>query len=58
MHLCNLQLIRVRTFQQLSIMRDFNPAELRQPLPRDFIKELEWEDVMDGITKKKYGCIE
>ena len=50
-----VQLSRVQTIQQLSIMRDFDPEELRKPLPEDLIKELEWEEQMDQVTKEKYG---
>jgi hypothetical protein len=35
-------------------MRDFDPAELRKPLPDDLIKELEREEEMDQLTKEKY----
>jgi hypothetical protein len=36
-----VQLSRVRSLQQLSIMRDFDPEELRKPLSDDLIRELE-----------------
>ena len=36
-----VQLSRVRSLQQLSIMRDFDPAELCKPLSDDLIRELE-----------------
>jgi hypothetical protein len=49
-----VQLSRVRSLQELSIMRDFDPAELRKPLPDDLIKELEREEEMDQLTKEKY----
>ena len=53
-----VQLSRVRSLQELSIMRDFDPEELRKPLPEDLIKELEWEEQMDQVTKEKYGYME
>jgi hypothetical protein len=53
-----VQLSRVQTLQQLSIMRDFDAAELRAPLPEDLIKELEWEEKMDKITAEKYAYLE
>ena len=53
-----VQLSRVRTINQLSIMRWFDPAELRKPLPDDLIKELEWQEMMDETTKDKYTYLE
>lgn len=44
-----VQLSRVQSLQQLSIMRDFDPEELRVPLPENLIHELEWEERMDKI---------
>ena len=38
-----VQLSRVQCLQQLSIMRSFDPDELRQPLSAEVLKELEWE---------------
>jgi hypothetical protein len=35
-------------------MRDFDPEELRKPLPDDLIQELEWQEEMNERTKKKY----
>jgi hypothetical protein len=49
-----VQLSRVQSIQQLSIMRDFDPEELRKPLPDDLIQELEWQEEMNERTKKKY----
>jgi hypothetical protein len=53
-----VQLSRVQTLQQLSIMREFDPAELRTPLWNNLVHELEWEDEMDEKTKAKYGYVE
>ena len=53
-----VQLSRARTINQLSIMRWFDPAELRKPLPDDLIKELEWQEMMDETTKNKYTYLE
>ena len=50
-----VQLSRVRSLQELSIIRDFDSAELRKPLSDDLIKELEWEEKMDQMTKNKYA---
>jgi len=53
-----VQLSRVQSLQQLSIMRDFDPAELRMPLPEMLVSELEWEEQMDKITMEKYSYLE
>jgi hypothetical protein len=53
-----VQLSRVQSLQQLSIMRDFDPAELRTPLSEDLIDELEWEEEMDKMTVEKYSYLE
>jgi hypothetical protein len=50
-----VQLSRVRSLDQLSIIRDFDPEELRKPLSEDLIRELDWEEDMDKITKAKYA---
>ena len=52
-----VQLSRVQSLQQLSIMRDFDPAELCTPLPENLMNELEWEEHMDKITKEKYSYL-
>ena len=36
-----VQLSRVQSLQHLSIMRSFDPVELRKPLPEELLKELE-----------------
>jgi len=53
-----VQLSRVQSLRQLSIMRSFDPDELRKPLPVELIKELEWEARMDEETRNKYRRIE
>ena len=53
-----VQLSRVQSLRQLSIMRSFDPDELRKPLPVELIKELEWEARMDEETRNKYHRIE
>ena len=53
-----VQLSRIQTIQQLSIMRDFDPEELRKPLPHDLIEKLEWEQEMDETMRKKYSYLE
>jgi uncharacterized protein (DUF2249 family) len=52
-----VQLSRVRSLQELSIIRDFDPDELCKPLSDDLIKELEWEEMMDKATKEKYAYL-
>jgi len=39
-------------------MRDFDPAELRIPLPENLINELEWEEQIDKMTSDKYSYLE
>jgi len=39
-------------------MREFDPAELRTPLPEELIKELEWQQQMDERTKDKYRYLQ
>ena len=39
-------------------MRDFDPEELRKPLPHDLIKELEWQQEMNERTREKYNYLE
>ena len=53
-----VQLSRVQSLQQLSIMRIFDPEELRKPLPEALLKELEWEAQMDEETRNKYPYVE
>src|SRR5579859_7299275 len=53
-----VQLSRVQSLQHLSIMRDFDPAELRIPLPENLINELEWEEQMDKMMTDKYSYLE
>jgi hypothetical protein len=53
-----VQLSRVQTLQQLSIMRDFDFAELCIPLAKDLKDELEWEKKMDKMTAQKYSYLE
>src|SRR5579859_6317687 len=53
-----IQLSRVRTINQLSIMRSFDPAELQKPLSDNLIRELEWQEMMDKSTKDKYTYLE
>jgi hypothetical protein len=38
-----VQLSRVKTLTSLSILRPFDPAELRTPLSKDLLMELEWQ---------------
>src|SRR5579859_1811715 len=53
-----VQLSRVQYLQYLSIMRDFDPAELHIPLPENLIDELKWEEQMDKMTTDKYSYLE
>jgi hypothetical protein len=42
----------------MSILRDFGPAELRRPLPGNFVKELEWKEQMYKMSREKYAFLE
>ena len=53
-----VQLSRVQSLAQLSIMRDFDLTELQKPLSADLEKELEWEEQMDARTKENYKYLE
>jgi uncharacterized protein (DUF2249 family) len=53
-----VQLSRVQSLQQLSIMRDFDAAELQIPLSQELVGELEWEEQMDKATVEKYSYME
>jgi hypothetical protein len=53
-----VQLSRVQSLQQLSIMRNFDPAELHTPLPENLINELEWEEQRDKMMVEKYSYLE
>jgi len=53
-----VQLSRVQSLQHLSIMRSFDPDELRKPLPEELLKELEWEAEMDTKSRNKYLYVE
>jgi len=53
-----VQLSRVQSLQQVSVMRDFDPAELRIPLPHMLVNELEREEQMDKMTMEKYSYLE
>ena len=49
-----VQLSRCRSLSSLSIMRPFDPAELRAPLSDALLAELAWEERMDEITRQNY----
>ena len=49
-----VQLSRCRSLSNLSIMRPFDPAELRAPLSEALLAELAWEERMDEITRQNY----
>jgi hypothetical protein len=53
-----VQLSRIQSLQQLSIMRSFDPEELRRPLPAELLKELEWEAQMDEDTRVRYSHLD
>ena len=49
-----VQLSRAKTRAGLSILRPFDPAELRSPLPKDLLEELEWQAQKAKETEDLY----
>ena len=49
-----VQLSRAKTLNSLSILRPFDPAELRTPLSKDLLAELEWQAQKAKETETLY----
>ncbi len=49
-----VQLSRAKTLSSLSILRPFDPAELRTPLSKDLLMELEWQAQKAKETEDLY----
>ena len=49
-----VQLPRAKIRDRLSILRPFDPAELRSPLSKDLLTELEWQGQMAKETENLY----
>ena len=49
-----VQLSRAKTLASLSILRPFDPAELRSPLSKDLLAELEWQAQKAKETEDLY----
>ena len=49
-----VQLSRAKTLVSLSILRPFDPAELRTPLSKDLLAELEWQAQKAKETEDLY----
>ena len=49
-----VQLSRVKTLSRLSILRPFDPQDLRSPLPKELQAELQWQEQLAERTKKLY----
>jgi hypothetical protein len=49
-----VQLSRAKTRAGLSILRPFDPGELRSPLPQDLLAELEWQAQKAKETEDLY----
>lgn len=47
-----VQLSRARSLQAVSILRPFDPEQLRAPIPEELVEELEWEKMMDEATAR------
>jgi hypothetical protein len=50
-----VQLSRARTRDQISILRDFDEAELRIPCRIELQEELEWEEEVAKTTAGRYA---
>lgn len=50
-----VQLSRGQSLQRLSILRPFNPEDLRAPIPNELTTELEWEQKMCELTMTIYS---
>lgn len=49
-----VQLSRCRALNRLSIIRPFDPAELKEKLSKELLDELKWEQELDRDTRTKY----
>jgi len=49
-----VQLSRGQAFQRLSILRPFDPDDLRAPIPEDLVVEMKWEEEMSKETMRLY----
>jgi hypothetical protein len=49
-----VQLSRVKSLSRLSILRPFDPQDLRSPLPKELQAELQWQEDLAERTRKLY----
>jgi hypothetical protein len=49
-----VQLSRAKSLSRLSILRPFNPQDLRSPLPKELQAELQWQKQLAEKTMKLY----
>ena len=49
-----VQLARATSLNRLSIMRSFDPDDLRRPLPSELLDELRWQEEMARKTSEIY----
>jgi len=49
-----VQLSRIKSLSRLSILRPFDPQDLRSPLPKELQAELKWQEQLAERTKKLY----
>jgi hypothetical protein len=52
-----VQLSRVRSLHELSIIRDFDASELREPPSEDLKNELLWEEEKARETNRKHAYL-
>jgi hypothetical protein len=50
-----VQLSRGQSLQRISILRPFDPEDLRVPIPEELKAELKWEHEMSERTAKIYS---
>jgi hypothetical protein len=50
-----VQLSRGQSLNRLSILRPFDPVDLRVPIPDELVKDLEWEEQMAKKTMAIYS---
>ena len=52
-----VQLSRGQSLQRLSILRPFNPDDLRVPIPKELMEKLKWEQKLNELTAKIYPSL-
>jgi hypothetical protein len=50
----HVQLSKGQALQRLSILRPFDPDDLRAPIPEDLVIEMKWEEEMSKKIMRLY----